>query len=172
VAEPFQGGLEAHTAALADRLMRRGHEVSLFAAPGSDPRFGARVLPVSRHRSSAIARRDVAAPPETWMQEHHAYLALMLELMRDGDRYDVVHNNSLHHLPIAMASAISPPLVTTLHTSGMAPRRRCHGHPERRRHRQLGARPRRRAGGVERAPRAREGAAPGDRRRSLGRLRH
>ena len=116
VAEPFQGGLEAHTATLADRLMQRGHEVTLFAAPGSDPRFGARVLPVSRHRSSAIARRDVAAPPEVWMQEHHAYLALMLELMRDGDRYDVVHNNSLHHLPIAMAAAISPPLVTTLHT--------------------------------------------------------
>ena len=38
------------------------------------------------------------------MDEHHAYLPLMLSLARDGaDDFDVVHNNSLHHLPIAMA---------------------------------------------------------------------
>ena len=35
--EPFAGGLEAHTHALAGALVARGHDVSLFAAPGSDP---------------------------------------------------------------------------------------------------------------------------------------
>ena len=35
------------------------------------------------------------------MAEHHAYLALMLGL--DGLGYDVVHNNCLHYLPVAMA---------------------------------------------------------------------
>ena len=33
-----------------------------------------------------------------------------------GDRFDVVHNHSLHHLPVAMADLLPVPLVTTLHT--------------------------------------------------------
>lgn len=117
VAEPFHGGLEAHTATLAAALKARGHEVSVFAAPGSDPALGIVELPVRRFTASEGARADVGAHPDSWMQEHHAYLALMLDLMREGhERFDVVHNNSLHHLPIAMGSALSLPMVTTLHT--------------------------------------------------------
>lgn len=117
IAEPFQGGLEAHTATLATALRARGHRVSVFAAPGSDPDLGVEELPVRRFHPSDAARADVGAHPDTWMQEHHAYLALMLDLVRHGhERFDVVHNNSLHHLPIAMASALSLPMVTTLHT--------------------------------------------------------
>ncbi len=37
IREPFAGGLEAITHALARELVRRGHEISVFAAPGSDP---------------------------------------------------------------------------------------------------------------------------------------
>ena len=40
IAEPFAGGLEAHVWGLAERLRRRGHDVTLFAGPGSDPRLG------------------------------------------------------------------------------------------------------------------------------------
>lgn len=117
VAEPFAGGLEAQTHALTRELVRRGHEVTLYAAPGSDPELGAHELTVHSFESSEGARTDLAAPPEQWMREHHAYLALMLELARSGHRhFDLVHNNSLHHLPIAMASALRIPLVTTLHT--------------------------------------------------------
>ena len=55
------------------------------------------------------------------MREHHAYLRLMLDLARSGARrFDVVHNNSLHHLPVAMAEALEIPLVTTLHTPPVA----------------------------------------------------
>ena len=51
------------------------------------------------------------------MAEHHAYLGLMLDLARTGARrFDIVHNNSLHHLPVAMAAMLSVPMVTTLHT--------------------------------------------------------
>lgn len=117
VREPFMGGLEAHTHALASALVERGHDVSLFAAPGSDPSLGTRELPVRRFRSSARGRVDVGSPPEEWMQEHHAYLDLMLSLSwREHGRFDVVHNNSLHHLPLALSRLLEAPLVTTLHT--------------------------------------------------------
>ncbi|MFD3869267.1 glycosyltransferase [Streptomyces sp. NPDC058623] len=117
IAEPFAGGLEAHTWSLAHALTRLGHHVELFAAPGSDPALGACELPVRTTEFSAAARADASMPSEVWMKEHHAYLGLMLDLARDGeDRFDVVHNNSLHHLPVAMAPALRVPVVTTLHT--------------------------------------------------------
>ncbi|SMQ71823.1 glycosyltransferase [Agreia sp. VKM Ac-1783] len=116
IAEPFAGGLEAHTHSLASELIRRGHEVTLFAAPGSDPGLGVTEIGVAPFSSSPAARADVGARPEEWMREHHAYLKLMLDLSRSPGRFDVVHNNSLHHLPVAMAEATGLPFVTTLHT--------------------------------------------------------
>jgi glycosyltransferase involved in cell wall biosynthesis len=121
VREPFAGGLEAHTHSLAHELMKRGHAVTLYARAGSDPDLGVAELGVAGFSSSAAARGDVASLPEQWMQEHHAYLALMLSLAREGaDRFDVVHNNSLHYLPVAMAGALEIPVVTTLHTPPIA----------------------------------------------------
>lgn len=117
IREPYAGGLEAHTAALARELARRGHEVDVFAAPGSDPIPGTRPLPASRFLPTEVAAGDPHAPPARWMAEHHAYLELMLLLAREGrQRYDVVHNNSLHHLPVAMAATVPVPVLTTLHT--------------------------------------------------------
>lgn len=117
ICDPFAGGLEALTHALARQLTDRGHEVTLFAAPGSDPDLPVRLLRVAQFEPSAAASADHHAPAAEWMTEHHAYLDLMLDLMRDGGRdFDVVHNNSLHHLPVAMSSALSVPMLTTLHT--------------------------------------------------------
>ena len=50
------------------------------------------------------------------MAEHHAYLQLMLDSARGRRQFDIVHNNSLHYLPVAMAAAVPTPMVTTLHT--------------------------------------------------------
>ncbi|MCW2757401.1 MAG: glycosyl transferase family 1 [Nocardioidaceae bacterium] len=116
IREPLAGGLEAHTFALARALLQRGHQVSLFAAEGSCHGLDVEDLPASLFRASTAARADVGARPEDWMREHHAYLDLMLMLARDTGRFDVVHNNSLHHLPLAMASMLDVPVVTTLHT--------------------------------------------------------
>ncbi|WP_299531361.1 glycosyltransferase [uncultured Streptomyces sp.] len=117
IREPFAGGLEAHTWSLVRALTQRGHRVELFAARGSDPALGARELRVRRMSLSGAARADASMPAGSWMDEHHAYLSLMLELAGDaGRRFDVVHNNSLHHLPVAMAPAVHAPVITTLHT--------------------------------------------------------
>lgn len=117
IAEPFAGGLEAHVWTLADRLRQRGHDVVLFAGPGSDPRLGVELLDLKRPTISAAARGDVSMCAPDWLDEHHAYLELMLRLGAGGaGHFDVVHNHSLHHLPVAMASVVPSPMLTTLHT--------------------------------------------------------
>jgi glycosyltransferase involved in cell wall biosynthesis len=117
VAEPFAGGLEAHVWALADGLRRRGHEVTLFAGPGSDPSLGVVLLDLRRPRISAAALADVSMSAPDWLDEHHAYLQLMVRLARGGAAdFDVIHNHSLHHLPIAMAATVGIPMLSTLHT--------------------------------------------------------
>lgn len=116
IREPFAGGLESHTWYLARALKRRGHHVTVFAGPGSDPGLGVDFLPVDQLSISASARADVSMSPEWWLSEHHAYLHLMLDLADRPADYDIVHNNSLHYLPIAMAAAVRTPIITTLHT--------------------------------------------------------
>ena len=115
IRQPFAGGLEAHTWALARALRQRGHDVTVFAGPGGDPALDVREISVQWPRISQAASADVSMPAVTWLEEHHAYLTLMLELSR-SHQFDVVHNNSLHHLPVAMAAAVPTPMVTTLHT--------------------------------------------------------
>ena len=116
IAEPFAGGMEAHTWLLATGLRERGHDVRVFAGAGSDPGLG-RVEVLDDHPLdlSDDARADVSMPPEAFMRAHHAYQRLMLRLAADTT-IDVVHNNSLHYLPVAMAGLLPCPLVTTLHT--------------------------------------------------------
>lgn len=117
ISEPFAGGLEAHTHALVSALTARGHEVTLFAAAGSDPNLGVHFLDVPAFEMSDAARNDVGALPEQWMGEHHAYLSLMLDLAEHGEqKYDAVLNTSIHHLPVAMSRMLRLPLITTLHT--------------------------------------------------------
>lgn len=117
IAEPFAGGLEANVWHLTRQLGRRGHKVTLFAAPGSDRGLAADSLRVSQVKLSRQSRADISMPPIKAMEEHHAYLSLMLDLIgaRAGD-FDLVHNHSLHYLPIAMAPALRIPMVSTLHT--------------------------------------------------------
>ena len=121
IREPFAGGLEAHTFSLARELHRRGHEVAVFAAPGSQLGIPVIELAIPPYRSSEAARADVGAPPAVWMQEHHAYLTLLMSLARHGaEAFDLVLNNSLHHLPVAMAATLPVPVVTILHTPPVA----------------------------------------------------
>ena len=117
IREPFAGGLEAMTHTMARGLAARGHDVTLFAGPGSDTSLPVRMRPLDTFSPSAAALADRFAPGPEWLAEHHAYLGLMLDLARSGhERFDLIHNNSLHHLPVAMSSAVDVPMVTTLHT--------------------------------------------------------
>lgn len=117
VNQPFAGGLEAHVWHLAAALRNAGHSVTLFAGPGSDPELDCELIDVRPAPLSTAARTDISMPAEHFMQEHHAYLDLMLRLSRNyADSFDVIHNHSLHYLPVAMTSTLNTPVLTTLHT--------------------------------------------------------
>jgi glycosyltransferase involved in cell wall biosynthesis len=115
IRQPFAGGLEMHTYALASSLRERGHEVTVFASSESDPELGVEAVcdAASGLDFSLSAQSDASALSVPFMNEHHAYMHLMIRLADAG--YDVVQNNSLHYLPVAMAPMVRSPVVTTLH---------------------------------------------------------
>ena len=114
--QPFAGGLEAHVWLLALALTGRGHKVSLFAGSGSDLSPDHGQLTVRELTLSAAAQADPSASPTAFMADHHAYLNLMMQLAKSDGGYDIVHNHSLHHLPVVMAPMLATPMITTLHT--------------------------------------------------------
>ncbi len=116
IAEPFAGGLEAWTAAFIRGLRARGADITIFAGAGSDPGLAVHELPIAPLEISAAARADISMPPDDWMCEHHAYLQAMLVALRADGKFDLIHNSSLHYLPIALADMLGVPMVTTLHT--------------------------------------------------------
>ena len=111
---PFAGGLEAHTWMLAAGLRDRGHRVTVF---GTDAPPGCDVRKITADWTpSETARADVSAVPDEVVSEHHAYLKILRSLALREVEFDVVHNNSTHLLPVAMAPLVPVPMVTTLHT--------------------------------------------------------
>ncbi|KQU04102.1 glycosyl transferase family 1 [Rhodococcus sp. Leaf7] len=120
IAQPFAGGLEAHVWHLAHALTERGHDVTLFGAEGTSTDVARDVIEVHTFRMSPHARTEHMGP--SWVvHEHHAYLSVMLELAGPlGDSFDIIHNHSLHYLPIAMSSMVPVPMLTTLHTPPLA----------------------------------------------------
>jgi glycosyltransferase involved in cell wall biosynthesis len=107
VCQPFAGGLEAFTHDVTLGLRARGHSVTLFAKGGSAAELDAVAVPdedLCRHPSLSSA----------YVAEHHAYLKLMQGI--DDYGFDVIFNNSLHYVPVTMASLIRTPMLTVLHT--------------------------------------------------------
>lgn len=116
IAAPFSGGLEAMTWYLARWLARRGHEVTLFAPPGSAVPGVVTVALDLHPPMSDLARRDVSMPPERFMQAHYAYQRVMRDLIAERFTFDVVHSHALHYLPVMLAEMLPVPVVLTLHT--------------------------------------------------------
>ena len=111
IAEPFKGGMEAHCHALCRGLRARGHEVTLFAAAGSDdpvlvPTVAQpyeNVLPFERwHGTDRLAAYQ------------HDGFARTFDQVRAGS-FDVVHNNSLFAPIIGWCADAAIPCVTSQH---------------------------------------------------------
>ena len=109
IAQPFAGGLEMHTHLLTQALQRGGHDVTLFASEGSDPALH----PVTLCPPTGEAFDPVQAMLIDSV-ESDAYAAMMEAVSNGG--FDLVHNNSLHGIPLRASKRLRAPMVTALHT--------------------------------------------------------
>jgi len=110
IAEPFQGGTEAHTAILANELVARGHEVTLFAKEGSETAATLYPLVPREFEFTRVASALVR-------EQQHGFLAEAgmhsIEVIA-ASGFDVVINNSLSSLPYRFMRHV--PMLTILHT--------------------------------------------------------
>ena len=116
ISQPYHGGLEMHTHLLVEGLLAAGHHVTLYALRDSDQRFRVVEPPlraVPKKLGIDLFENEPAFDLH-FVNRLHSYLSVMTDL-RDAN-YDIVHNNSLHFAPLALASTLSCPMVTTLHT--------------------------------------------------------
>ncbi len=107
VPPPGYGGIEHVVALLADELTRRGHFVTLFAAPGS--------------RSAAQVRTVLSGPhpdrigASVFEADHVGRAFAAIDHAReDGLAFDVIHDHS-GFTALAMADRIYAPVVHTIH---------------------------------------------------------
>jgi len=115
IKEPFEGGLEMISYLLCRSLMERGHEVDLYAHRDSDKKFRIRPIPTDRlYPSGLFSEMAGMGQDPTAVRELLAYTRVMQEIA-EGD-YDVVHNHSLHYMPILMGNSLRTPMLTSIHT--------------------------------------------------------
>jgi glycosyltransferase involved in cell wall biosynthesis len=107
VPPPGYGGIEAVVALLARELHRRGHRVTLFAAPGSHSEAEVRTL-LDRAHPDQIER--------SIFEVDHVARAFdaIDEAAAEGRPYDIVHDHC-GFAAFAMAGRLATPLVHTLH---------------------------------------------------------
>ncbi|OBK16904.1 glycosyltransferase family 4 protein [Mycobacterium asiaticum] len=117
IREPYAGGLEAHVGQLTRALVNAGHQVTLFAAAGSDVGIAHPSLTVEPLKRSTAASVPFPLPGAVKESDHQAFVTLMARLAgKNAAKYDVIHNHSLHYVPIITAARLSTPVLTTLHT--------------------------------------------------------
>lgn len=107
VPPPGYGGIESVVAVLTDELVARGHQVTLFAAPGSRSRAEVRELLDRPHPD----RMDLAL----FESDHVARAFAEIDAARcRGADFDIVHDHC-GITAFAMADRLATPLVHTLH---------------------------------------------------------
>lgn len=112
IAQPFRGGMEAHSWLLARGLAARGHDVVLFASGDSDPRF--QIDPVvAEHYDRVFPWAEHRGTPALIAHLDEAYDAACDRIAAGG--FDVLHNNSLSRLPLQGRRTSLTPTVTSLH---------------------------------------------------------
>jgi glycosyltransferase involved in cell wall biosynthesis len=107
VPAPAYGGIEEVVRLLCDGLAERGHDVTLFAPPGS------------RSRASVVTVLEEPHPDEIekaqYEADHVARAFAQVDAAAErGEPFDVIHDHT-GHTALAMADRVSAPLVHTLH---------------------------------------------------------
>lgn len=106
VPAPGYGGVESVVSTLTEALVRRGHDVTLFCAPGSVSNATVVTLLKESH-PDAIER-------SLYEVDHVGQAFDRIDLAAEGSRFDVIHDHC-GFTGLAMASRIDTPLVHTMH---------------------------------------------------------
>ncbi len=106
VPSPGYGGVESVVSTLTEALVRRGHDVTLFCAPGSVSRATV-VTILEKPHPDAIER-------SLFEVDHVAEAFDQIDLAGQLERFDVIHDHC-GFTGLAMANRIDTPLVHTLH---------------------------------------------------------
>lgn len=115
IKEPFEGGLEMLTYLLCRSLMERGHEVHLYGHRDSDKVFNIHPIPTEcLYPSEMISQMGAMGQDATAVRESLGYAKIMNEIAHSD--YDIVHNHSLHYMPILMGNGLHTPMITSIHT--------------------------------------------------------
>src|SRR5262245_48003404 len=101
------GGTERVVSYLTEELVRRGHDVTLFAS--GDSRTSAHLVPTTRsalrERFSLQQMKEVAIP---------LHLAMIGQVLQRADEFDIIHCH-VDYFPWAFEPFIRTPIVTTMH---------------------------------------------------------
>ena len=126
IAEPQAGGSQAFVSDLARGLVRRGHDVDVYAAAGSripgvrviDTGIDPAALAATLFRAGGRAEASAAADPGP----ARAAFGTVYAAVRQA-RYDIVHNHAFDVPAVELATGLGAPVVHTLHLppdAGMA----------------------------------------------------
>jgi glycosyltransferase involved in cell wall biosynthesis len=107
VPAPAYGGIEEVVRLLSDGLVDAGHDVTLFAAPGSDS------------SADVVEVLDESHPDDIQKAQYEAdhvsrAFAEIDAAAERGEPFDVIHDH-VGHTALAMADRIAVPIVHTLH---------------------------------------------------------
>ncbi|MDP2661459.1 MAG: glycosyltransferase family 4 protein [Dehalococcoidia bacterium] len=106
VPPPLYGGTEAVVSLLTDELVRRGHDVVLYATGDSETTAELRTTyPLSLRSAEA---QGLVKDTDVYEWVHVA------NALKDHAQFDVIHNHG-GELPMALSSVVSTPMLTTLH---------------------------------------------------------
>jgi glycosyltransferase involved in cell wall biosynthesis len=106
VPAPGYGGVEAVVSTLTEALVGRGHDVTLFCAPGSVS--SASVVTLLKESHPDEIERSL------YEVDHVGQVFDQIDLADNGEQFDVIHDHC-GFTGLAMAGRIDTPLVHTLH---------------------------------------------------------
>jgi glycosyltransferase involved in cell wall biosynthesis len=101
------GGTERVVWCLCEELVKRGHEVTLFAS--GDSHTSARLYP-----TTPCSLRRQMTREELINISPYIHLAMLSDVYRRADEFDIIHSH-VDHLTFPFARLVQTPTVTTMH---------------------------------------------------------
>ncbi|WP_435949413.1 glycosyltransferase [Psychrobacter sp. DM8] len=120
IAQPYAGGLEMITELICNELVAQGHDVLLYAH--ADSQTDATLVSfMTRTQFEALVydnEHDSVGMSREELYQYLVYQHAMRDIISRDEQgeIDVVHNHSLHHIPMMMGQAFGARFFTTFHT--------------------------------------------------------